>query len=170
MISFIFFRFLLKSDTPNGKHYINVFRKLFGIIYWFSKLFMYLPLFVREFIMSIICWIRSYPQELVPHILMIGRPSVMNKIVYMADDEMKKLNAPDYDLIEQNADRLTFFYSTLDGWTPKSYYDRLMKNLPNINVKVTDKFAHSFVINSSYEMGALLGEWIQQQNIVRVFD
>lgn len=170
MISFIFCRFLLKSDTPNGKHYINVFRKSFGIIYRFSKLFMYLPLFVRKFIISVICWIRSIPQELVPHILMIGRPSVLSKIVYMADDEMKKLKAPDYDLIAQNADRLTFFYSTLDGWTPQSHYERLKENLPNVNVKVTDKFEHSFVIKSSCEMGGLLGEWIQQQNSVRVFD
>lgn len=117
-----------------------------------------------------ICWIRSLPQEFVPHMLMVGRPSVMSKVVQMADDEMEKVKAPDYDLMKQNEDRLTFFYSTLDEWAPPSYYEELIRNLPNVDAKSTDKFEHSFVAKSSYEMGALLGEWIQQQNTMRALD
>lgn len=84
----------------------------------------------------------------------------------MTDDEMEKLQALDYALIKQNASRLTFFYSSLDGWAPTSHYERLIKNVPNIDAKSTDIFEHSFVSKSSREMGVLLGEWIQQRNTI----
>lgn len=83
----------------------------------------------------------------------------------MTDDEMGKLQALDYDLIKQNADRLTFYYSSLDGWAPTSHYEGLIKNVPNVNAKSTDIFEHAFVGKSSREVGVLLGEWIQQRKI-----
>lgn len=93
------------------------------------------------------------------------RPSVISKIVCMADDEMDKVNAPDYGLIEKNKHRLTFFYSTTDGWTPITYYERLIEKIPNVNAQVSDKFDHAFVLRTSYDMGALLAKWIQQNHI-----
>lgn len=96
--------------------------------------------------------------------MMVSRPSVMSKLVHMTDDEMEKLQAPDYDLIKQNQDRLSFFYSTLDKWAPHSHYERLIENVPNVDAKSTDKFEHTFVSKTSCEMGVLLGEWMQQQN------
>lgn len=92
------------------------------------------------------------------------RPSVISKIIYMADDEMEKVMEPDYSLIEKNKERLTFFYSTTDGWTPITHYERLLSRIPDAKAQITDKFDHSFVIKSSYNMSALLAEWIQQNN------
>lgn len=75
---------------------------------------------------------------------------------------MERIKEPDYALIKQNEHRLTFFYSTLDGWVPVTYYERLVEKFPNVKAQLTDKFTHSFVMQTSCEMGALLGEWIQQ--------
>lgn len=144
--------------------YINLLQRFFGAVYRALQLLSYLPLTIRKIIISIVCWIRSFPQEFISPILMVCRPSVMSKIVHMTDDEMEKLQAPDYDLMKQNEDRLTFLYSTLDKWAPHSHYERLVQNLPNINAKSTDKFEHTFVSKSACEMGALLGEWIQQRS------
>lgn len=159
--------FLFQADTPNGKKYVHIFRNLYGIIiYRFVKLFSCLPLSIRKVIISIFCWIRSLPQEFIPHFLMILRPSVLSKVVHLADDEMKKVQAPDYDIMRQNEERFTFYYSASDDWTPYTYYKRLIEKFPNIDARLTDKFQHSFVLKSSYEMGIVFGEWIQQRNII----
>lgn len=96
---------------------------------------------------------------------MVLRPTVMSKLVHMSDEEMEKLKEPDYDLMKQNEKRLTFFYSTTDGWAPLTHYERLVTEMPNAKAQATDKFEHTFVKKSSCEMGFLLGEWIQQNAV-----
>lgn len=140
-------------------------QKRFNIVYTLLKFLAYLPLILRKIIISVFCWVRSFPQEFIPWILMVIRPSVMSKLVHMSDDEMEKLKEPDYATMKQNEKRLTFFYSTTDGWAPITHYERLISQMPDVKAQVTDKFDHSFVIKSSCEMGALLGEWIQQNSV-----
>lgn len=142
---------------------MNWLHRFFGPIYRFLNFFLRLPLVLRNLIIGIVGFFRSFPQEFIPSISMVIRPSVLSKIVHMTDDEMAKLQALDYDLIKQNANRLTIYYSSLDGWAPNSHYERLIKNVPNVNAKLTDAFEHTFVSKSSREMGVLLGEWIQQR-------
>lgn len=84
----------------------------------------------------------------------------------MANDEMDKVIEPDYNIIDVNKHRLTFFYSSTDGWTPITHYERLVSRIPDIKAQITHQIEHSFVLNSSHEMGALLAEWIQQNNVV----
>lgn len=96
--------------------------------------------------------------------LMYVRPTVLSKIIYMATDEMDKVKEPDYALIEKNKNRLTFFYSTTDGWTPITYYERLIGRVPGIDAQVTDKHDHAFVLKSSANMGALVAEWIKRDS------
>lgn len=110
-------------------------------------------------------WIRSIPSELKNAVLIFVRPSVLSKIIFLADDEMKKVLKPDYALIEQNKNRLTFLYSKSDGWTPISYYERLVNRIPDINAQLTDKYDHAFVLKSSHKVGVLISEWIQKNMI-----
>lgn len=140
-------------------------QKPFNIVYQLVKFLSYLPLKLRETIISIFCWIRSFPQEFIPWILMVIRPSVLSKLVHMSDDEMERVKEPDYALMKKNEHRLTFFYSTKDGWAPITHYERLVSQMPNVKAQVTDQFEHSFVIKSSCEMGTVLGEWIQQNAV-----
>lgn len=80
----------------------------------------------------------------------------------MASDEMDKVKEPDYALIEKNKNRLTFLYSTTDGWTPIKYYERLIGTIPDINAKITTEYDHAFVLKSSENLGILVAQWIQQ--------
>lgn len=137
-------------------------QKPFSILYLIMTFLSYVPLFLREKLIRIVCWIRSFPQEFVPWISMFVRPSVFAKVVHMSDDEMEKVKEADDALIKENKHRLTFFYSKTDGWAPASHYERLISQIPNVKAQITDKISHSFVIRSACEMGSLLGEWIQQ--------
>lgn len=136
--------------------------KRFRFIYKLLKFINWVPEIVRKSIIHVVFLIRSMPRELAEFALMYIRPSVISKIIYMADDEMEKVHEPNYALMEKNKERLTFYYSTTDGWAPVTHYERLVSRIPGVKAQITDKFDHSFVIKSSYEMGALLGEWIQE--------
>lgn len=81
----------------------------------------------------------------------------------MAEDEMEKVLAPDYQIIERNKHRLTFIYSVTDKWAPVTYYERLTARFPDIDAQVNDEFKHAFVINSSHEMAALISNKIQEK-------
>lgn len=137
----------------------------FPIIYRLLKFLSYLRLITREFIINIICWICSVPQEFIPTILMFIRPTVFSKFVHLADDEMEQINETDYARIKENEHRLTFIYSTKDGLVPNEHYVRIVRQVPNAKVHITDKIEHSFIMKSSCEMAAIVGEWIQQNAV-----
>lgn len=158
---------MLQADTPNGKLYISTVQKYFTIVHYVVKFASFLPESVLKIAISIVCWIRSIPSEFMSSILMYIRPGVISKIICMADDEMDKVRAPDYGLIEKNKHRLTFFYSTTDEWTPITYYERLIERIPDVKAQVSSEYDHAFVLKSSHEMGALLAEWIKQNSVLK---
>lgn len=125
---------------------------------------MRLPVILQKLFISVFFWIRSIPFELKNAALMHLRPSVLSKIIYMADDEMETVKDPDYFVIEKNKDRLIFLYSTTDGWTPITYYERLISKIPDVNVQITDKYEHAFVLKSSHEIAVVVSRWIQSCN------
>lgn len=83
----------------------------------------------------------------------------------MADHEMDEVVDVDYDHIARNRQRLTFFYSSRDGWTPKEYYHRLVERVPNVKAQLTDEYDHAFVLRSSEAMGNLVAGWIFDNQI-----
>lgn len=123
-----------------------------------------MPIIVQKSLITIFFWIQSIPREFIETALMYVRPNVLSKIICMADDEMEKVKEPDYALIDKNKHRLKILYSTTDGWTPITYYERLIGRIPDINAEITDKFDHAFVLKSSHKMGAVVSEWIQQNS------
>lgn len=135
---------------------------IYKIIYYLTSFLAIMPKIVRIVLIKIFFLTRSIPQEFTPCALMYIKPSVLTKIIYLADDEMEKVVEPDYSLIEKNQKRLTFFYSTTDGWTPITYYERLKSRLPNVVAHLTSELDHSFVLKHSNEMAVKLAEWIQQ--------
>ncbi|XP_055313603.1 lipid droplet-associated hydrolase [Sitodiplosis mosellana] len=152
------------AESPNGKLYTSLVQRYFKIIYYLARFLHILPTILQNLLIMIFFWVRSIPSEFLESALMYIRPSVLSKIIYMATDEMEKVKEPDYALIEKNKHRLTFFYSTTDGWTPITYYERLIGRIPEINAQLTDKYDHAFVLKSSANMGALVAEWIQQHS------
>lgn len=83
----------------------------------------------------------------------------------MANDEMDEVIEPDYEHIRANRKRLTFFYSTTDGWTPKEHYLQLVENVSGVNATLSDEYDHAFVLRTSEAMGTLVAGWIFENQI-----
>lgn len=157
----LFPTFEYMAAAPNGKIYINTLQFYFKLSYYGAKLLDLFPLFFRAFCVRVVLWIRNIPSAFVDVTLMLVRPSVLSKIVFMADGEMDDVLEPDYTTIAQNKSRLRFIYSTSDGWTPATYYQRLKAQIPDIKAHLTDRFEHTFTLKSSYiELADCLAPWI----------
>lgn len=108
-------------------------------------------------------FVMSIPRHFVGTALKYSRPSVLRKIVYMADEEMDQIIEPDYDVLKANVHRLKLYYGASDGWSPVNYCHRLRERVPGLDASIDIyQFAHAFVLRSSPEMGKLVGDWISQ--------
>lgn len=151
------------ADTPNGKMFLTFVQSKYKFIYGFAKMLSYIPTVIVRIIISLVMWSRSIPKDFISPVLTHFRPTVLSKIVFMAEDEMKTVQAPDYKTIEKNKQRITFIYSLTDKWAPVTYYERLVARFPDIDAQVSDEFKHAFVINTSHEMAALISNRILEK-------
>lgn len=157
----LFPTFEYMASAPNGKIYMNTLQFYFKILYYGAKLLDLFPRFLRAFCVQVVLWMRNIPSAFTDVTLMLVRPSVLSKIVFMADGEMDDVLEPDYTTIEQNKSRLRFIYSTTDGWTPATYYHRLKAQVPDVKAHLTDRFEHTFTLKSSYiELADCLAPWV----------
>ncbi|XP_031640869.1 lipid droplet-associated hydrolase [Contarinia nasturtii] len=164
---FLFPAFEYMADTPNGKFYAATIQKYFRFFYYLVVFLTFLPSFLVRFFIAIFYWTRPVycDSELITNTLTVIRPSVLSKIVHLANDEMEKVKEPDYALIKENKNRLMFYYSLTDNWTPVTYYERLIGSIEGLEAQISDKHDHAFVLKSSHDMAALVAEWIQKNTV-----
>lgn len=158
----LFPTFEYMAATPSGKTYINILQFFFKPLHYGAMLLNLFPRFFRVFCVRIAFLIRRIPAQFVDEALLIIRPSILSKIVFMADCEMDDVLEPDYATIEKNKARLRFVYGATDGWTPVSYCERLRAHIPNVAAHLSDRFDHTFTLQTNYaEMAECLASWVQ---------
>lgn len=91
----------------------------------------------------------------------------MEKVLFLADEEMKRVVELDSETLEtlrSNHQILKIYYGASDGWTPKKYCHQLKEKIPELDLEIDKcKFDHAFVIKSSEEVGRLVAEWIMNR-------
>lgn len=89
------------------------------------------------------------------------QPSIMEKIVHMAREEMIQVCDIDLETIKNNKSKLKFYYGATDGWVPKKYFYQLKEKIPDLNGEIDQlNCEHAFVMKSSIEMGKMVADWI----------
>ena len=89
----------------------------------------------------------------------------MQSCLSLGYSEQISIRELDVETIRRNVDRMRFYYGTTDGWCPLSFYERLKKSVPELDAVVDQRgFEHAFVLNSSDEMGEIVGEWWRKDN------
>lgn len=144
------------ADSVAGKWFIRYIEMHFKIIFWLAKVLNYIPFAVQAFFIGAYFWIKSIPLALLNTAYIHFKPNVLSKIIYLASDEMVHVQAPAYDIIEQNKQRLSFVYSITDQWAPVTYYERLVARFPAIDATITDEFTHAFVLSASPDVAAFI--------------
>lgn len=89
---------------------------------------------------------------------------VLEKIWFLAQDEMRQVGEIDEDIIRKNLHRLKFYYGTADGWVPKKNFDNLIKSFPGVDAELcTLQINHGFIISHGPTMARMLSEWIRKR-------
>lgn len=92
------------------------------------------------------------------------QPECVRICMFMGKDELDNVTTLDVDNIQDNLFRLTFYYGVKDQWCPVSYYQDLREVFPQGDIRLCrHNFEHSFVLQNSKEVGALVAGWILEE-------
>ncbi|EDW69380.1 lipid droplet-associated hydrolase [Drosophila virilis] len=151
-------------ESPNGWLFTKVVMPLYSVFgYVFFKLFNWLPVWIRIFLIQIYFLIFAIPNHYIGTALKYTKPSVAEKVVFLADDEMGRVRGLQRDLVEEHLHLLKFYYGTTDGWVPVSYYNQLKLDFPQVDAQLDSKgIAHAFVLRHSKPMASIVSKMIQQ--------
>ncbi|XP_001352453.2 lipid droplet-associated hydrolase [Drosophila pseudoobscura] len=151
-------------ESPNGWVFTKLAMPLYSVFgYVFFKFFNALPVWLRLFLIQIYFLIFSIPRSFLDTALQYSKPSVAEKVVFLADDEMCRVRGLQKEIIERNIHLLKFYYGTTDGWVPVSYYEQLKKDYPQVDATLDgQKIDHAFVLRHSQPVAAIVREMIQQ--------
>lgn len=147
--------------SPNGWIYRNVVQRFWMLLNLIITIFSKLPVIAQLMFIYLYFFVMNIPNHFVGTALKYSRPSILRKIVYLADEEMDRIVEPDYTVLEDNANILKLYYGASDGWAPVKYCHRLKERVAGLDAQVDIyRYAHAFVLRSSTEMGRLVGQWI----------
>jgi len=162
---------------PTIEHMIEsrygfLFYKVFDRIYFFLQLIYYglnyLPLIVRTFLLYFYCFVSGFPEFILGSLIKASTPTILDKVWFMARDEMETVNEIDYDVIKQNLHRIKFYYGTTDGWVPKGAYRQLLEQFPGIDAELcTQDLRHNFVVSHGPLVGRMVSDWIKRQSVAK---
>lgn len=152
------------ATSPNGLFFAKMFLPywflLRNIVIYFSKC----PIYIQAILILLYFSSSSIPHHFLGTALKYARPTIMDKVIYVTNEEMKRIVELDEETLQtlrENHKILKFYYGDDDGWAPKKYIHELKENVPELDVEIDrHKVEHAFVLKSSVEIGKLVAKWI----------
>ncbi len=72
-------------------------------------------------------------------------------------DDVTELDGSIIQTIEDNLDKITFYYGATDKWAPTQFYHSMKSRFPNGDIRLCGNgFAHDFVVDSSEDVAELV--------------
>ncbi|CAO1312925.1 unnamed protein product [Diamesa hyperborea] len=153
-------------ETKNGYILSKVLDPIFFIMRYFYRFINFLPLTLRTLMVYVYCLCTGTPKYFMGTVLKYLEPAVIDKIWFMALDEMELVREIDTVHIQQNMHRLKFYYGLTDGWVPEDSYKRLIEKFPGIDAELcSQKLEHAFVIKSGPLVGRMVSDWIKKKRV-----
>lgn len=154
------------GESPNGRLYRGWLQRFWWLVYLVAVIMSKFPIGLQVLLLRLYFFIWSIPRHLIGTTLKYIRPSILKKIVHMADEEMVRVTEIDLDIVERNKHRIKLYYAASDGWTPLQYFEQLKERIPDIDASVDDQqINHAFVVRSSVETGNKVAEWISKKRV-----
>ena len=90
-------------------------------------------------------------------------PYCLRNVTNMANEEMQRVDVPDYHLLQRHRHKLWFYYGASDGWCPVKYCYYMLQRYPDADVTLCEHdIEHAFCLESSYKMAALTWKKLSQ--------
>lgn len=154
-------------ESPNGWTFTKIGLPLYSVFGFLIVFLNRLPKLLIVVLVYIYFWFASIPRWHLSNVLNYIRPTVCEKVVFLAEDEMARVRGLPKEIIKENLPLLKLYYGTTDGWVPVKYYNQLKEQFPNIDAELdTKKIDHSFVLRSSKQLGDIIGDMIMENSKV----
>lgn len=150
-------------ETTNGIFLNGVIRRLHIFIMLFLGFINLLPESVKYFILSLFCKFHSLPQDYIARILMYLNPKIMEKVLFLAYDEMAIVRSLNVDALDKIKHFTNVVYSNSDGWAPVNYIEDLKQFQPQLHMAVVD-IDHAFVLKSSEKVAEIVADCVKNRN------
>jgi len=150
--------------TPNGVGFTRLlrFQSLVETLVWPATL---LPTAVKKFLLKIYFLGRSTPDCIFDSALKLFNHRVIRRTLTMGRFEMEEIYDLDKKTVEQNLDKLFFYFGTTDQWCPLEYAEGMKQKYPQMSFKICDQgYEHAYVIKNSSGMADIVAELVQIPN------
>lgn len=151
------------AQTPNGKILTNYVKYVVWLLVFLSRMFTFLPTIVQNALINIYIYITGIPKYHLDNIKQVVKPGVLKRVFFLAYEEMDQVLQRNDRSIRDNLNKIKMFYGEHDGWTPISYYEKIKKDFPGIDVKLSH-LNHAFVLNASSAVGDIVCDWITNKS------
>lgn len=151
------------NDSKKGR-LMPKWNRFFFILRIFYNIFNYLP---RSWKQSVVQWQmrrEGMSDEFLQPSMEYTNPRVIDRIWFMALDEMEKIREIDDENIRNNMCRLKLYYGAKDDWVRTEYYYELVERYQGIDAELCDKgYEHAFVLKSGIAVGKMIAGWISHK-------
>lgn len=152
------------SDTKNGKFMTRIVSHIVWLLVFLAFIYTCLPSFLQNFLMYLFFKVNCIPKMHMKTCVDFVNSRVLEKVFFMAFEEMDQVKERDNEIIRNNVKKIKFYYGASDDWAPVGYFTKLKEDIPEVEAEVcTRKFDHSFVLKNSRNMGNLVAEWIKER-------
>lgn len=148
------------SESEKGRR-VPTWDRYFFLLRLFYNTFHRIPTSWKRAVVSWQCKRDKMPEEFVDHCVEYTNPPVIDKIWFLALDEMQTIRELDEENVTSNLNRLKLYYGTIDDWVPTEYYHEIVERFPDIDAELCkQKYEHAFVLKTGPELGKMVSEWI----------
>ena len=152
--------------SPNGKVYTPALKYLRWLAPLSARGIGYIP---SKYKMKLLKWHfgdKNLPDSIYEATFSLLNPFSVGNSLFMAHHEMQTVKELDDKLIEENIDRLSFYFGRTDHWCPQEYYHDMKRNYPSLDARLCENgYSHAFVLGESTHMADVVAEWMQQCKI-----
>lgn len=135
--------------------------RFFFLLRLFYNIFNLMPSSWKRAVVKWQCRRQEIPEEFFEPSIQYTNPPVIDKIWFLALDEMQKIRQLDDETVKSNMNRLKLYYGSRDDWVNNEFYHEIVEAYPEIDAEMCQKgYEHAFVIKSSCEVGKMVSEWI----------
>lgn len=152
------------ADTKNGRFFLTAVKYFFIIGLPMAFIFNYLPKSWQNLFLYVYLKVMSLPNTHVEVVRNFIKPFTVHNVKTMALQEMHEVKERDNKVLEENMKKIKLYYGKTDGWCPTTYYDKIKKDIPDIDAELCDKgIQHAFVLYNSKLMATIVIDWIKNE-------
>lgn len=148
--------------TKNGQYINNIIRRIHVLAMFLIILFNMLPDTLLKLIANLYLKVKSLPSHFTNRVLKYINPKILEKVLYLAYDEMDRVTDLNTAAIDQVKHKMTVIYGERDGWVPLEYMKDLRKFQPSLEM-VEVPYTHEFVLKSSKDVAELVSKSIKSK-------